>query len=155
MAVQQACLKMANVKGLVAILQGIKSSHKAQLCTMSINSDGIAIRWEDASKSLQSSVWLSSELFSHYDCPWARKPLGLHFARFVDTLNVFALGSGAELVLRFPGPNEELICEMTEDGSMAQLCTYARIDSVEVPFTGDLMDSWEDPASFFLMNGDD
>ncbi len=37
---------------------------------------------------------------------------------------------------------------------MAQLCTYARIDSLEVPFTGDLMDSWEDPASFFLMNGD-
>ena len=37
---------------------------------------------------------------------------------------------------------------------MAQLCTYARIDSLEVPFTGDLMDSWEDPASFFLMNGE-
>ncbi len=29
----------------------------------------------------------------------------------MDTLNVFALGSGAELVLRFPGANEELICE--------------------------------------------
>lgn len=37
--------------------------------------------------------------------------MGLHFAQFVDTLNVFALGSGAELVLRFPGRNEELICE--------------------------------------------
>ena len=42
---------------------------------------------------------------------------------------------------------------MTEDGSMAQLCTYARIDTVEVPFAGDLMDCWEDPTSFFLMNG--
>ena len=33
MAVQQACLKMANVKGLVAILQGIKSSYKLQVPT--------------------------------------------------------------------------------------------------------------------------
>lgn len=36
---------------------------------------------------------------------------------------------------------------------MAQLCTYARIDTVEIPFSGDLMDSWEDPTSFFLMDG--
>lgn len=46
-----------------------------------------------------------------------------------------------------------LQCRMTEDGSMAQLCTYARIDTVEIPFSGDLMDSWEDPTSFFLMDG--
>lgn len=42
---------------------------------------------------------------------------------------------------------------MTEDGSMAQLCTYARIDTVELPLTGDLMDCWEEPASFFLISG--
>lgn len=53
----------------------------------------------------------SLQLFSEYDCPWVRRGFGLHFNQFMDTLNVFALGSGAELVLRFPGANEELICE--------------------------------------------
>ncbi len=43
-------------------------------------------------------------------------------------------------------------CRMTEMGNVAQLCTYARIDTTEVPFTGDLMDAWEDPASFFLLS---
>lgn len=51
------------------------------------------------------------QLFSEYTCPWVQRGFGLHFGQFVDTLNVFALGSGAELVLRFPGANEELICE--------------------------------------------
>ena len=39
-------------------------------------------------------------------------------------------------------------------GNVAQLCTYARIDTTEVPFTGDLMDAWEDPASFFLLSSE-
>ena len=54
---------------------------------------------------------LPAQLFSHYSCPWVRRAFGLQFGHFVGMLNVFALGSGAELVLRFPGPNEELICE--------------------------------------------
>ena len=53
----------------------------------------------------------SLQLFSEYDCPWVRRGFGLHFNQLMDTLSVFALGSGAELVLRFPGANEELICE--------------------------------------------
>ena len=39
-------------------------------------------------------------------------------------------------------------------GNVAQLCTYARIDTLEVPFTGDLMDAWEEPASFFLLSSE-
>lgn len=54
---------------------------------------------------------MPAQLFSHYSCPWVRRAFGLQFGHFVDMLHVFALGSGAELVLRFPGPDEELICE--------------------------------------------
>lgn len=43
---------------------------------------------------------------------------------------------------------------MTENGSVAQLCTYARMDTVEVPFTGDVMDAWEDPSSSFLISSE-
>ena len=32
-----------------------------QLCMVSVNRDGLSLRWEDNSKSLQSSVWLHSE----------------------------------------------------------------------------------------------
>lgn len=51
------------------------------------------------------------QLFARYSCQWVRKSLGLDFKQFVDTLNVFATGTGAELILRYPGPNDELICE--------------------------------------------
>lgn len=33
-----------------------------QLCMLSINRDGLSLRWEDSSKGLQSSVWLHSEV---------------------------------------------------------------------------------------------
>ena len=65
--------------------------------------------------AFRGHLWLSCcscvQAFSEYSCPWARKAFGLNFSQFMDTLNVFALGIGAELVLRFPGANEELICE--------------------------------------------
>ena len=51
------------------------------------------------------------QLFSEYSCPWVQRAFGLNFSQFMDTLNVFGLGSGADLVLRYPGANEELICE--------------------------------------------
>ena len=35
-----------------------------QLCMLSVNRDGLSLRWEDSSKSLQSSVWLHSEVSS-------------------------------------------------------------------------------------------
>ena len=125
----------------------ILSCAGSQMAFVVIKDDGVSVRWEDKSKSLQSSVWLSSEvtppcshapsisgnlpvsfavpvpdnhlvlmscvlqLFTHYSCPWVRRAFGLHFGHFVDMLNVFALSTGAELVLRFPGPDNELICE--------------------------------------------
>ena len=42
--------------------------------------------------------------------PWIRKVFGLPFGLLVDTLHVFNAGA-AELVLRYPGVNQELICE--------------------------------------------
>jgi hypothetical protein len=45
-----------------------------------------------------------------YELPWIRKEFGLPFGLLVDTLHVFNAGA-AELVLRYPGVNQELICE--------------------------------------------
>lgn len=78
--------------------------------------------------SFAMTVPLLLQLFSHYSCPWVRKALGLQFTQFVDTLNVFALGTGAELVLRFPGPNEELICEYGHSNPGIPLA-YAKISA--------------------------
>lgn len=63
----------------------------------------LVMSWTDVEAALQ--------LFAEYSCPWVRRAFGLNLSQFMDTLNVFALGSGAELVLRYPGANEELICE--------------------------------------------
>ena len=51
-----------------------------------------------------------AQLFAEYRCPWLRKTLGLSYSLLVDTLNVFASGSSDEVVMRFPGPNQELLC---------------------------------------------
>jgi hypothetical protein len=69
------------------------------------------------------------QLFAYYSCPWVRKSLGLDFRQFVDTINVFSTGTGAELALRFPGPNEELICECVSCPYLATLLSRADIAS--------------------------
>lgn len=50
------------------------------------------------------------QLFVEYTVPWLRKEFGLQFSLLLDTLHVFTAGS-AELVLRYPGVNQELIYE--------------------------------------------
>ena len=46
------------------------SVHCWQMAFVVIKDDGVSVRWEDKSKSLQSSVWLSSEVTaSHGDAP--------------------------------------------------------------------------------------
>ena len=53
---------------------------------------------------------LCVQLFVEYTVPWLRKEFGLQFSLLLDTLHVFTAGS-AELVLRYPGVNQELIYE--------------------------------------------
>ena len=36
-----------------------------QMCIVVIKDDGVSVRWEDKSKSLQSSVWLNSEVCTY------------------------------------------------------------------------------------------
>ena len=54
---------------------------------------------------------LHPQMFASYHCPWARRVTGLSFTTLVDVLSVFATMAGAELILRYPGPDDELICE--------------------------------------------
>ena len=42
---------------------------------------------------------------------------------------------------------------ITEDNAQGQLCTYAQIDSLEMPIPRDLIDEWTEPASYFLLQG--
>ena len=54
---------------------------------------------------------LQPQMFASYHCPWARRVTGLSFTTLADVLSVFATMAGAELILRYPGPDDELICE--------------------------------------------
>jgi hypothetical protein len=52
------------------------------------------------------------QLFAEFECPWVRKQFGLQFSVLLDTISVFQSSlSQSDLVLKFPGANEELICE--------------------------------------------
>lgn len=53
----------------------------------------------------------NKQLFAAVECPEGRQTFGLQWALLVDTLSVFASLGTADLELRYPGPNMELIFE--------------------------------------------
>lgn len=55
---------------------------------------------------------LCMQLFAEFECPWVRKQFGLQFTVLLDTISVFQSSlSQSDLVFKFPGTNEQLICE--------------------------------------------
>ena len=56
-------------------------------------------------------LYCVAQLFGSYQCPWVRKVFGLSFSTLTDVLSVFATMTGAELLLKYPGPDMEMICE--------------------------------------------
>lgn len=154
-------LTLANVKGLTTVLQAIKPGSK-QVCSVIVNDDGLSIRWEDDSKTLQSSIYLKSELFAAYDAPQEQQVFGLQFSQLVDTLSTFACGSDASsLQLAYPGPDGELQLEMRDAPPTAgvqrvggpALSMYARLSCLEQPVPQDMTEYWADPVSHFLTKG--
>lgn len=63
------------------------------------------------------------QMFASYRCPWVRRVTGLSFNAFIDVLSVFATMAGAELFLRYPGPDDELVCECALDAA----CMHAQV----------------------------
>jgi cell cycle checkpoint protein len=150
---QQACLRAASARSLVSVLHSIKPANTKQECVLLIGpEDGLSVRLEDESKTLQSSIFMRPDLFSAVHCPAGRQIFGVQFGLLLDTLQVFASAPGLELELRYPGPNQELVLEMMEDAD-STVCTYARIATVEMQIPTDLLDFWQEPASFFIMSG--
>eukprot|EP00798_Chlamydomonas_sp_ICE-L_P022488 gene22488-29614_t len=147
---QPAKLRIALVKGLASVLHAIKAANK-QVCSVKVDDAGLEIHWEEDSKALQASVYFRTELFSIFSCPGEGHTFGIQFGLLVDTLNVFASIPGASLDLSYPGPNQELVYESTDDNS--NVCTYARVNSLETPQVKELEEYWEDPSSYFLVHG--
>ncbi|KAI8464584.1 MAG: hypothetical protein J3K34DRAFT_526071 [Monoraphidium minutum] len=164
-------LTLDNVRGLTAVLQAIKPSAK-QVCSVLVDADGLSIQWEDDSKTLQSSIYLRSELFTSYDGPSEPQVFGLQFSQLVDTLSTFACASDASsLQLSYPGPEGELVLEMRDEPPPQQqqpgtgnpappphaggpaLSMYARVACLEQAVPGDLTEYWAEPVSYFLMKG--
>ncbi|KAL3155870.1 hypothetical protein ABBQ32_012873 [Trebouxia sp. C0010 RCD-2024] len=147
----QAHAKAPNVRALVQMLQAIKSTAK-QHCTVLLGTEGLSVRWEIDSKTLQSSIFLRQEMFLEYRCPGGVRVFGLQFNNLMDTLQVFA-SSGHELVLKYPNANMQLECQMSEQGEGNDVNIYAQLDSQEMPIPKDLSDYWQDPSSYFLTSG--
>ncbi|KAK9785180.1 hypothetical protein WJX73_005914 [Symbiochloris irregularis] len=150
---EQALIRVIGSKGLLAVLQAVKPASNKQASMVTITKDGMNIRWEDESKSLQSSIFLNSEVFAEFQVPWVRKTFGLHFHTFTDTLTVFASTSTSDLTIRYPGPNEELTFELVEAISEQQLCTYARINTLDLDLSPEISEYWQEPSSYFLAPG--
>lgn len=51
------------------------------------------------------------KLFADFRCPGAKRTLGVPLTQLIDILNVFAIGFGGDLNLKYPGPANELLCE--------------------------------------------
>ncbi|PNW84881.1 hypothetical protein CHLRE_03g162250v5 [Chlamydomonas reinhardtii] len=170
--IPRAVLGFANVRSFAAALQCIRSGNK-QTCTVSISSGGVSVVWEDDSKSLQGSVFLKPELFSRFECGAEdRHEFGIQLQLLLDTLAVFA-SAAAPMTAHYPGPQGELVCEMSDPtlgGNQQQqprpalglmpagtgpgaVCTWARIAAMEAGAVVDLGAYWTEPASSFLCPG--
>lgn len=150
---EQAHFRVHSAKSLVLVLQAIKPASNKQASVATITKDGIEIRWEDDSKSLQSSIFLNSELFAEFSVPWVRRTFGLHFHLLMDTLNVFASLPGNELSISYPGPGDEILLKLLDTSEDQQLCTYARINTLELELSAELSEYWQEPSSYFLASG--
>ena len=122
------------------------ASASFQLCALNITQEGLALAWQDPSKSARSSLYLGRDAFSKFDVPssWGgdededdgdendesnfdggRATVDLH--TFADTAALFAALAGVgvssggtdALELRYPGPNGEIEFEMGGGGSGA------------------------------------
>lgn len=133
------------------MLQAIKSPGK-QYCTVLMGPEGLSVRWEIESKTLQSSIFLRPEMFTEYRCSGGVRVFGLQFNHLMDTLQVFA-SSGHELILKYPNANMQLECEMRDGGEGSLVNMYAQLDSQEMPIPKDMSDYWQDPSSYFLISG--
>lgn len=151
--VQQACIRITNVRSLLTVLQCVKPPNAKQECIVLIGeSDGMQLQLEDDSKGLQSQIFLRPDLFAGVDCPQGRQTFGLQWALLVDTLSVFASLGTADLELRYPGPNMELVFEMTE-GVDSGVCIYARVSTTDMEVPHLLTDHWREPSSSFIVQG--
>ncbi|CAD7701655.1 unnamed protein product [Ostreobium quekettii] len=94
------------------------------------------------------------ELFSHFDCRGEQHVFGIRYGLLLDALSVFGTMYGMqELQMRYPGPERELILEMSEGPGGNPSCMYARLDTVDVAPPRDLGDYIKDPLSFFHIQG--
>mmetsp|Transcript_15197 Transcript_15197/g.26347 ORF Transcript_15197/g.26347 Transcript_15197/m.26347 type:complete len:309 (-) Transcript_15197:135-1061(-) len=125
---QQPCsARICDVRGITAVLQALKSGSKKQL-------------------------------FDTYSCPGGvRHTFGLQLDSLLSTLSIFSSApSSIGLRLTYPGPQDELLCEMEEstdgDGGPC-VVTYARLNTVEQRPSRDLNDYWAGPTSWFLTKG--
>ena len=116
-----------------------KKKNFPQLCALNITQEGLALAWQDPSKSARSSLYLGRDAFSKFDVPssWGggdgddedddnddgedydggRATVDLH--TLADTAALFAAlggtgpnGGADALELRYPGPNREIEFEM-------------------------------------------
>ena len=60
---------------------------------------------------LTLSLPFGMQLFADFRSPGAKRTLGVPLNQLIDILNVFAIGFGGELSLKYPGPDNELLCE--------------------------------------------
>ncbi|KAG2499206.1 hypothetical protein HYH03_002787 [Edaphochlamys debaryana] len=170
---QVVSLGISNVKSFAAALQCLRASNK-QTCTVQIHTEGVSFLWEDDSKALQSNLLFKPELFSRYTCAsGVYHEFGIQLQLLLDTLAVFASAS-APMTAHYPGPQAELVCEMTDitagtgPGQRASglggaygggglgpgaVCTWARIASLEPRSVVDMQDHWVEPTSSFLCPG--
>eukprot|EP00891_Asterochloris_glomerata_P008270 jgi/Astpho2/8270/fgenesh1_pg.00122_%23_41_t len=128
--------------------------------TVIIEQSGLSIRWEDASKTLQSSIFLRTSIFSAFTLRGPKQMFGVHLGVLTDTLQVF-VATGIELQLKYPGINSDLECQMQDrsgansefGGTHTEVNLTARVDSIEMQPLRDWADHWKEPHSYFLAPG--
>lgn len=144
-------------KTFLRTLTAVKPYGSNQTAIVKFTSHGMAINWEDKSKTVQCGVSLGASLFSVYELGQSETSFGVSLDDFFKTLAALASIDDHEriLSLKYPGPNAEIMLECgVASESVPKDIMYARISTLEsMPFTS-FRDMMSDARSSFIFESE-
>lgn len=103
-------IKLRNVDGFLSILSTVKPPNK-QNALLIFSPEGMSLKWENESKTMQSGVFLGANLFDSYVLK-RHTQFFVHFNTFLNILAVFASSTElSSLTLAYPGPEQQFLLE--------------------------------------------
>ncbi|KAL4859856.1 hypothetical protein ACK3TF_000122 [Chlorella vulgaris] len=146
---------IASVRGLVQVLQSIRS-HQKLPCAVTFEPDtGLSLRFLDGGHAMQSGISLSISVFSSFQA-LASITFFVPLSILLEAVSTVASSMPHEIHLQYPGPDSSLLITTTEDASArTSICSYVKVATLAHHDLSSLDDMWDlqDACSQVILSG--